>query len=461
MKSDRINDRSVLVIGMARSGVAAAVMLADAGARVFVSEKKPADDVSAAIGKLRAKNIRFEAGGHTLTALDGIDFVVTSPGVPPGNPLLQEAARRSLPVFSELETASWLSHAPAIAITGSNGKTTTTAWLGSIYQHAGRPAQAGGNIGRAFSEFAAGMGADQRAILEVSTFQLERIDQFRPRIAVLLNLSPDHLDRHGSMDEYVRLKFRLFENQIPPDIAVLNADDEAVVAWNQEHTCGHAERWWFSTAGPVRPGVWWDGEYLSFDTKQAQGRIPDSNRLVPPGTHNRANAAAAAAAALADGLTPDEIAPGLREFPGVEHRLENVAVVEGITFVNDSKATTPDAVAKALVAFDQPLVVIMGGLDKGTDFTFLVPLLKERARALALTGRAAPKLEIELGTEIPYHSAARFEGAFEIAVNIAQPGDVVLLSPGCASFDQFDNYEHRGRVFKELVHDFAERKGLS
>jgi UDP-N-acetylmuramoylalanine--D-glutamate ligase len=461
MKSDRIKGRSVLEIGMARSGIASALMLADAGARVLVSEMKPVGEVTGAVDRLNERGIRYEAGGHTLEALKDIEFVVTSPGVPPANLLLVEAALRGLPIYSELEVASWLCEASVIAFTGSNGKTTTTSWAGSIYEHAGRQAQVGGNIGRAFSEFAAAMREGQRAILEVSTFQLERIDQFRPSVAVLLNLSPDHLDRHGSMDEYTRLKFRLLENQTASDIAILSADDEAVVAWDRDHDCGHAQRWWFSTKGPVRPGVWWDGQSLSFDTGDSQGRIPGSDRLIPPGLHNRANAAAAAAAALADGLTPDEIAPGLREFPGVEHRLEMVAEVEGITFVNDSKATNPDAVAKALVSFSRPLVVIMGGLDKGTDFRVLLPALKERARALALTGRAASKLEIELGAEIPYRSAARFEGAFEIAVNIAQPGDVVLLSPGCASFDQFDNYEHRGQVFKQLVRDFAECEGLS
>lgn len=461
MKTDRIKGHSVLVIGMARSGIASALMMADAGARVLVSEMKPEAEVNEAIARLKAKRIACEAGGHTLASLDGVDFVVTSPGVRPSNMLLTEAAERGLPVYSELEVASWLCAAPVIAITGSNGKTTTTAWAGWIYRHAGRHAQVGGNIGRAFSEFAEGMTKDQRAILEVSTFQLECIGQFRPRVAALLNLSPDHLDRHGSMEEYTRLKFRLFENQQESDIAVFNADDEGVIAWSQDHDCGRAQRWWFSTAGPVRPGVWWDGEFLSYDTGKAQGQIPGSNQLIPPGSHNRANAAAAVAAALADGLTPKDIAPGLQKFPGVEHRLERVAVVDGITFVNDSKATNPDAVAKALVSFDRPLVVIMGGLDKGTDFGVLVPALKKHARALALTGCAAPKLEVELGAEIPYRSAARFESAFEIAVSIAQPGDVVLLSPGCASFDQFDNYEHRGRVFKQLVRDFADRKGLS
>lgn len=461
MTTDRIKGRSVLVIGMARSGIASARMMAEGGARVFVSEMKPEAEVTAAVDQLKQGKIAYEVGGHTLASLEGIDFVVTSPGVPPSNVLLVEAAQRDLPVYSELEVASWLCRAPIVAVTGSNGKTTTTAWLGWIYKHAKHHVQVGGNIGRAFSEFAGDMKSDQRAILEVSTFQLECIDRFRPRVATLLNLSPDHLDRHGSMEEYTRLKFRLFENQTESDVAVLNADDEAVVAWDQDHDNGRAQRWWFSTAGPVSPGVWWDGEFLSYDTGKAQGQIPGSNQLIPPGFHNRANAAAAVAMALADGLSPEDIAPGLNQFPGVEHRLERVAVVDGVTFVNDSKATNPDAVAKALVSFDQPLVVIMGGLDKGTDFGSLVPALKERARALALTGRAAPKLEIELGAEVPYRTAARFENAFEIAVEVAQPGDVVLLSPGCASFDQFENYEHRGQVFKQLVREFAERKGLS
>jgi UDP-N-acetylmuramoylalanine--D-glutamate ligase len=446
MRSERIRDRSVLIIGMARSGVAAASMLDDAGARVFVSELRPGEDVAAAVSQLSNRQIAYEAGGHTLESLAGVDFVVTSPGVPPVNPLIEAASVRGIPIFSELEVASWLSGAPILAVTGSNGKTTTTAWLGAIYRSAGYAAEVGGNIGRAFAEFAADMTSEQRAILEVSTFQLERIERFHPRVATLLNLSADHLDRHGSMEEYTRLKFRVFENQTAEDAAILNADDEAVVQWDREHDTIAATHWWFSLSRPVQPGVWLDGARLAFNTGET------------PGAHNRANAAAAAAVALADGLTPEEITPGLTQFAGVEHRLETVATADGLTFVNDSKATNPDAVAKALAAFEQPLVVIMGGLDKGTDFTFLVPALQERARALVFTGRAAPKLEVELGAEIPYRSAARFEDAFKAAVDIAEPGDTVLLSPGCASFDQFENFEHRGRVFKGLVGEFCKRK---
>ena len=453
--SDRVAGRSILVIGMARSGLAAALMLTEAKARVFVSEVRDKDAVAAQIKSLEAPRIAYETGGHTMRGLEGVDFVVVSPGVPASNPLVITAQERGVPILSELEVAFWLSKGPVLAVTGSNGKTTTTAWLGAIYQAAGRGAEVGGNIGRAFSEFAARITPDQRAILEVSTFQLERIQDFRPHIAALLNLSPDHLDRHGTYDEYIRLKFRLFENQTPADAAILNADDTTLTTWDKERRGGRGRRWWFSATGRVVPGVWLAGDHLEFDTGKASGVIPGSNRLIPPGEHNRMNAAAAVAVALADGLAPEEITSGLSSFPGVEHRLEHVAEVNNINFVNDSKATNPDAVAKAIVSFDRPLVVLMGGLDKGTDFTCLAPELKKRARALVFTGRAAPKLEVELGAEIPYRTASRFDDAFAAATEIAQPGDIVLLSPGCASFDQFDNYEHRGRVFKSLVMDFA------
>jgi UDP-N-acetylmuramoylalanine--D-glutamate ligase len=453
--SGRVAGRSILVIGMARSGLAAAVMLADAKARVFVSEAKDKDAVAAQVKLLEARRIACETGGHTMRGLEGVDFVVVSPGVPASNPLVITAQQRGVPILSELEVAFWLSEGSIVAVTGSNGKTTTTAWLGAIYHDAGRAAEVGGNIGRAFSEFAAGISPGHRAILEVSTFQLERIQDFRPHLAVLLNLSPDHLDRHGTYDEYIRLKFRLLENQTPADTAILNADDSTLTAWDKEHPSGRGRRWWFSANGPVTPGVWLAGDHLEFDTGKTSGVIPGSNRLIPPGEHNRMNAAAAVAVALADGLTPGEIAPGLSSFPGVEHRLEHVAEVNHITFVNDSKATNPDAVAKAIVSFDRPLIVLMGGLDKGTDFRCLAAEMKRRARALVFTGRAAPKLEVELGADIPYRSAARFDDAFAAAAETAQPGDIVLLSPGCASFDQFDNYEHRGRVFKQLVMDFA------
>ncbi|MEW5873671.1 MAG: UDP-N-acetylmuramoyl-L-alanine--D-glutamate ligase [Candidatus Zixiibacteriota bacterium] len=461
VSKDRIKDRSILVVGMARSGVAAARLLTHAGGRVFVSEVKPEDALREATARLRGDGIRYETGGHTPGAIEGVDFVVTSPGVPESNLLLSLARERSLPVFSELEVASWLAPAPILAVTGSNGKTTTTSWLGSIYEHARRPAQVGGNIGRAFAEFADRLTGEERAILEVSTFQLERIEEFRPHVGALLNLSPDHLDRHGTYEEYIRLKFRLFENQTVADTAVLNADDPLVVKWDREKPSGKARRWWFSARGPVRAGVWLDGAVLSWSDGKRSGTIPGSDRLIPPGTHNRMNAAAAVAMALADGLSPHEIEPGLTAFRGVEHRIEHVAEVRGVTYINDSKATNPDAVEKALQALDRPLVVILGGLDKNSDFTVLAPLLKERARALIFTGKAAPKLEVELGSQLPYRTADKFADAFDAAVEIAEPGDIVLLSPACASFDQFDNYEHRGRVFKSLVAALAERNTAS
>ncbi len=453
--ADRVAGRSVLIIGMARSGLAAARMLSDAKARVFVSEAKDRSAVAGQVASLEQNRIAFETGGHTMRGLENADFVVVSPGVLSANPLVATARQRGLPVFSELEVAFWLTAGTVLSVTGSNGKTTTTAWLGAIYKGAGKSSEVGGNIGRAFSEFAANLTAADRAILEVSTFQLECIQDFRPHVASLLNLSPDHLDRHGTYEEYIRLKFRLFENQTSADAAILNADDPTLVQWDKDRPTGRARRWWFSATGRVSPGVWLDGALLRFDTGKTSGVIPGSNKLIPPGEHNRMNAAAAVAMALADGLTPDEISSGLQSFRGVEHRLEHVADVNNIAFVNDSKATNPDAVAKAIISFDRPLVILMGGLDKGTDFGVLAPELKKRARALVFTGKAAPKLEVELGTEIPYRTVPRFDDAFAAATEIAQPGDVVLLSPGCASFDQFDNYEHRGRVFKQLVLDFA------
>ncbi len=214
-------------------------------------------------------------------------------------------------------------------------------------------------------------------------------------------------------------------------------------------------RWWISSTQQKRPGVWVTGKQLIYNDGRTEGLVPGSDRLIPPGLHNQMNAAAAVAMALADGLTPEEIEPGLTAFPGCEHRLEFVAEVNGVRFVNDSKATNPDSVAKAIVSFDRPLIVLMGGLDKGTDFSLLSDELKQRARAMVFTGKAAPKLEVELGSRLPYRTAAKFADAFAIAADLAQPGDTVLLSPGCASFDQFDNYEHRGQVFKQLVREHA------
>ncbi len=440
---------------MARSGLAAAAMLAQRGARVFVSDAAPVAKLADATAELDRERIRYETAGHNPTCLDGVDFVVTSPGVANNNILLATARQRGVPVFSEVEAAFWLTTAPVLAVTGANGKTTTTAWLGSIYQHAGRAAKVGGNIGNAYADFAPTLTPQSRAILELSSFQLEYIATFRPHVAVITNITPDHLDRHGSLGEYTRMKFRIFENQREGDVAVINADDPISFEEENRRKVGLGKRWWISSTASKTPGVWVDGRSLRYDTGSSHGIVPGSDRLFPPGLHNQMNAAAAVAMALADGLAPEEIEPGLTAFSGCEHRLEFVAEVNGVRFVNDSKATNPDSVAKAIVSFDRPLVVLMGGLDKGTDFSILGDELKQRARALVFTGKAASKLEIELGTQLPYRTCAQFADAFAAAVELAQPGDLVLLSPGCASFDQFNNYEHRGQVFKQLVHEHA------
>lgn len=454
-----IANASVVVVGMARSGLAAATMLAERGARVFVSDAAPIGKLTGAVAALDRQQIRYETGSHNPACLDGVDFVVTSPGVANENVLLKTARERGIPVFSEIEAAFWLTAAPILAVTGANGKTTTTAWLGSIYEHAGRPARVGGNIGNAYADFAPNLPPSTRAILEVSSFQLEYIATFRPHVAVVTNITPDHLDRHGSLGEYTRMKFRIFENQREHDIAVINVDDPISMAEEARHKLGHGQRWWISATQPRTPGVWVDGRSLRYDTGASRGIVPGSDRLIPPGLHNQLNAAAAVAMALADGLSPEEIEAGLVAFTGCEHRLEFVAEVAGVRFVNDSKATNPDSVAKAIVSFDRPLIVLMGGLDKGTDFSILADELKRRARALVFTGKAAPKLEVELGSQLPYQTRPRFADAFAAAVELAQPGDIVLLSPGCASFDQFNNYEHRGQVFKQLVHDYAKSVG--
>jgi len=449
----------VVVVGMARSGLAAAVALAQRGAQVFVSDAAATEKLTQATALLTSHRIPYETGGHNPERIDGCDLVVTSPGVANNNVLLAAARRIGIPVFSELEAAYWFSAAPVLAVTGANGKTTTTSWLGAIYQGAGRQAMVGGNIGTAFADFAGSLPSTARAILEVSSFQLEYIATFRPHVAALLNVTPDHLDRHGSLAEYTRMKFRVFENQRSDDIAVLNTDDPISMAEESKRRVGQSQRWYISSTRPVSPGVWVAGRRLEFDNGRLRGIVPGSDRLIPPGLHNQLNAAAAVAMALADGLSPEEIEPGLTSFAGCEHRLEFVAEVNGVRFVNDSKATNPDSVAKAIVSFERPLVVLMGGLDKGTDFSILADDLKQRARALVFTGKAAPKLEVELGSRIPYQTASRFADAFAIAVDLAQPGDIVLLSPGCASFDQFDNYEHRGRVFKQLVAEHAQTVG--
>jgi UDP-N-acetylmuramoylalanine--D-glutamate ligase len=361
--------------------------------------------------------------------------------------LLAAARAQGIPVWSEIELAWRFLRGRLVAITGSNGKTTTTALTGHLLETAGVPTLVGGNIGTPLISRVDSSSEASVTVAEVSSFQLENIAGFRPDVAVLLNLTPDHLDRHASMDEYARAKARIFENQTEADAAVINADDAQLIP----RTPARPRVFHFSRKASVAAGAYVRGEEIVFRHGATEAVLLRRSDIGLRGAHNLENVLAASAAAYLAGAPPAAIAEGVRTFAGVEHRLEFVAEIGGVSFYNDSKATNVDATLKALDAFPGGLFVILGGKDKGSDYTLLRGPLQARARKALLIGAAAEKIAAQIVGAVATEPAGTLERAVASAFAQAKPGDTVLLAPACASFDQFDNYEHRGRVFKQLV----------
>ncbi len=439
--------KRVLVVGLARTGVAASLFSAGYGATVTATDEKPEAELAETAARLRAAGVKLELGGHALKTFLEQDLIVVSPGVPAKLPALERARARGIPVWSEIELAWRFLRGTLVAITGSNGKTTTTSLVAHILKTAGIPAFAGGNIGVPLLSLTESSTDATVTVAEISSFQLETIESFRPEIGVLLNLTPDHLDRHESFDDYARTKMRLFENQLDRDAAVLNADDPEVT----RRMPSRPRIFWFSRRTRVAEGAFLRGGEIIFRSDGAEIVVARRDEIQLRGEHNLENVLAACAAAHLAGAAPGAIASGVKTFRGVEHRLEFVAEIGGVTFYNDSKATNVDAALKAVEAFPGPLVVILGGKDKGSPYAPLREPLRARARAAILIGAAAEKIGAELGDAVAIEQAGTLDRAVELARKRAKPGDVVLLAPACSSFDQFENYEQRGRVFKELV----------
>jgi len=433
------NGVRALVVGMAKSGMASAELLLKHGAEVRVTDLKIDREAGKRLNELQ---VPFQL--QSSEVFENADLIVLSPGVPADLEPLERARRRSATVIGEVELASYFLQGPIMGITGSNGKTTTTALAGHILRESKIAAQVGGNIGTPVSAMIDPSRADQWNVLELSSFQLETICRFRAQIAVALNVTPDHLDRHHTFEKYAAAKGRLFETQRPEDFAVLNADDPVCV---QYASLTQAAPFWFSSTRAVSPGVSLrDGEVRFGD----EMLMPAADIPIR-GRHNVENTMAAAAACHMAGASLPQIASAVRTFRGVEHRLEFVRTVSGVDFYNDSKATNVDATLKALDAFAGGLWVILGGKDKGSDYTVLRHPLAEKARAVMLIGAAAGKIRDQIAGAVPLVDAKTLDAAVRDAYDAARPGDTVLLAPACASFDQFDNYEHRGRVFKGLV----------
>jgi UDP-N-acetylmuramoylalanine--D-glutamate ligase len=448
-----LEGKQVLVVGLARTGVATALFCAGYGAIVAATDLKPEDELREVAAKLRAAGVKLALGSDAPVALAGLDLIVVSPGVPAKIPLLETARSQGIAVWSEIELAWRFLRGRVICITGSNGKTTTTSLVGHILETAGLPVQIAGNIGTPLISRVDISSDTSFTVVEASSFQLELISAFRPDIGVLLNITPDHLDRHGSIEAYGAAKARLFENQAENDAAVINADD-AIAA---QYAPTVPRVFWFSRTKRVASGCYLRGEEIVFRCEGAESVLLDRKLIGLRGSHNIENVLAAAAAARLAGVEPAAIAEGVRTFAGVEHRIEYVATISGVEYFNDSKATNVDATLKALDAFPGNVLVILGGKDKGSDFRILRQSLRSQARMALLIGSAAEKIEADLAGAIPVERAESMERAVEIAARRAQPGDTVLLAPACASFDQFDNYEHRGRVFKQLVRELAKQ----
>ena len=444
-----LSGKRVLVVGLGRSGVASALFLAGRGARVTVSDTKPETELRSHIPALLDRGITVETGGHGERTFRDQDLIVVSPGVPVDAPPLLQARAQGLPVIGEIELAAQFLTGPICAITGSNGKTTTTSLAGQVIARDGRPTLVGGNIGTPAISFLERATPQTWVVLEVSSFQLETIETFRPRIAVMLNLTPDHLDRHRTFEVYAAAKARVFERQKEDDFAVLNADDEPT-----KRMAGgiRSQTYWFSRKAHVTAGAFVEAGQIFWRDHEAQQAILPVSEIPLKGAHNLENVLAAVAAGVLAGVKAEDIRAAVREFKAVEHRLEYVATVAGVDYYNDSKATNVDATIKALESFPSGIHIILGGKDKGSDYTVLQPLVRQRAKHVYTIGAAAEKIETHLAGASPITRAVTLDRAVQMAAGRAAKGDVVVLAPACASFDQFDNYEHRGRVFKDLVH---------
>jgi UDP-N-acetylmuramoylalanine--D-glutamate ligase len=447
-----LNNKHVLVVGLGKSGVASALFLKSRGARVTVSDTKSEDELRNEILLLLEHGIAVETGGHGDRTFRGQDLIVVSPGVPFDAGQLMQARSLSEPVIGEIELAAQFLAGSIVGITGANGKTTTTSLAGEIVAAGNFPTLVGGNIGTPAISFVDQAGPKTWTVLEVSSFQLETIDTFRPRIAVILNITPDHLDRHKTFANYVNAKARIFENQRGDDFTVLNADDPT--------TAGLADRtraqlFWFSRRQEVERGVFVRGAAIFFRDGQREKEIMPLQELPLKGAHNVENALAGVLVGALVGCAPEQIREAVRNFKAVEHRLEFVAKVAGVDYYNDSKATNVDATIKALESFPANIHLILGGKDKGSDYSVLNELLRERVKRVYTIGAAAAKIESQIQGASEIEHAETLENAVRLASASAVAGDVVVLAPACSSFDQFQSYEHRGRVFKEIVHSLA------
>jgi UDP-N-acetylmuramoylalanine--D-glutamate ligase len=445
-----LKGKKVLVVGLGKSGLAAALFLRRQGAQVTVSDLRSAQALSKEIPSLLEAGISVEAGGHGLLTFRRQDLIVVSPGVPLLTPELVQVRNLGLPIIGELELAARFLQGNVLAITGSNGKTTTTTLCGEIFSAAGLKTVVAGNIGVPVIETVDQSNPAAWSVLEVSSFQLETTESFHPHIAVILNITPDHLDRHGSFENYVRMKEKIFANQTGDDYLILNGDDPVT---QQAASRTRSQVLWFSRSKIVRRGTFLMNGMLMFRPSEQASPLPVLPLADIPlkGEHNIENVLAAVCATCVANIPAQTIARAVGSFHAVEHRLEFVAAIHGVDYYNDSKATNVDATAKAIASFPGNIHLILGGKDKNSDYAQLNALLRARVKAVYTIGSAAEKIEGQIAGVTRVVHSGTLEAAVDQAANQAVAGDVVLLAPACSSFDQFENYEHRGRVFKQAV----------
>ncbi|NQV72941.1 UDP-N-acetylmuramoyl-L-alanine--D-glutamate ligase [bacterium] len=453
-----VSGKAVSILGAARSGMAVAALLSRHGAKVFVSEFGQISAQNQSV--LEDQGIAWEENGHTARVLES-EWVVISPGVPSKVAIVQECVQQGKPVVSEIEVASWFCKAPIVAITGSNGKTTTTELLGHVFRKSGRTTWVCGNVGTPFATVCDQSGEDDVVVLEVSSFQLDHITSFRPHVALLLNITPDHLDRYDyNFELYAASKLSISQNQKESDALVINSDDPAIRDRMPVSRVDGPGLYTFSLEDApekaleqaVEGGAYLDKNSLHLHLNNQNEKLMYVDELALRGRHNVYNSLAAAVAARVMEVRSDVVRESLRTFSGVPHRLEVLREIDGVRYINDSKATNVNAVWFALESFSETVVLIAGGRDKGNDYSSLKPLVTSRVRALITIGEAAERMHAELGSCTQDSVIAEsLDDAVKLAHLLAKPGDVVLLSPACASFDMFDSYEHRGDQFKQIV----------
>jgi UDP-N-acetylmuramoylalanine--D-glutamate ligase len=448
-----LNHKKGLIVGLGKSGVAAARFLKRRGADVTVTDMADEAHLSPAVAEVRGLRIPLELGGHRTATFEKADFIIVSPGVPHTIAPLQQARAKGIPVLGELELACRFSTEPIVAVSGTNGKTTTTTLLGLMLKDSGRDVFVGGNIGAPLIGHVDSGRQVDLIVVEVSSFQLDTSTTLRPRVAVLLNIAPDHLDRYPDFAAYVASKCRLFQNQGADDTAIVNGADRRLLGQCQP-LAGHTL--FFNDRRAAEEGADIEADRIVLHVKdQAPVHLPSGAANIV-GRHNQENIAAASLAALAAGATLDGVLSALGRFQGLPHRLEALGTLNGVRYVNDSKATNIDAVARALECFDRPVILIMGGRTKGDDFKVLAQPLQRHVKRLIALGEAQATIVAALGAVVPISRARTMDDAVRQARAVAQAGETVLLSPACASFDMYNNYAERGDHFRAVFHDLAE-----